>query len=57
MIFGIEGLVRGHCNCSQYLEHKVMSVLLTVATAGVGAYLAGGKVASRFAFKAFGNAS
>ena len=50
-------MVRGHCNWSQYLEHKVMSVLLTVATAGVGAYLADGKVASRFAFKAFGNAS
>ena len=57
IIFGIEGLVRGHCNWSQYFDHKIMSVLLTVATAGIGAYLSGGKVASRYAFKAFGNAS
>ena len=57
MIFGIEGLIRGHCNWSQYFDHKIMSVILTVATAGIGAYLSGGKIASRYTFKAFGTAS
>lgn len=57
MIFGIEGLVRGHCNWSQYFDHKIMSLAITVATAGIGAYLGRGAQASRYAYKAFGNAS
>ena len=57
MIFGIEGLVRGHCNWSQYWDHKIMSIAITVATAGLGAIFARGKEASRYAYKAFGNAS
>ena len=57
MIFGIEGLARGHCNWSQYFDHKIMSVAITVATAGIGALFARGAVASRYAYKAFGNAS
>ena len=57
MIFGIQGLVQGHCNWSQYFEHKKMSVAITIATAGIGAYLARGTEASRYAYKAFGNAN
>ena len=57
MIFGIEGLVKGHCNWSQYWDNKKMSLAITVATAGVGALFARGKEASKYAYKAFGNAS
>ena len=57
MIFGIEGLVRGHCNWSQYFDHKILSITITIATAGIGAYLGRGVQASRYAYKAFGNAS
>ena len=57
MIFGIEGLVKGQCNWSQYWDNKKMSLAITVATAGVGALFARGREASRYAYKAFGNAS
>ena len=57
MIFGIQGLVRGHCNWSQYFDHKILSITITIATAGIGAYLGRGVQASRYAYKAFGNAS
>jgi preprotein translocase subunit SecA len=57
MIFGIEGLCKGHCNWSQYWDNKKMSLAITVATAGLGAVFARGREASRYAFKAFGNAS
>lgn len=57
MIFGIEGLVKGHCNWSQYWDNKKMSIAITVATAGLGAIFARGKEASKYAYKAFGNAS
>ena len=57
MIFGIEGLVRGHCNWSQYWDNKKMSLAITVATAGLGALFAKGKTASKYAYKAFGNAN
>lgn len=57
MIFGIEGLIKGHCNWSQYWDNKKMSLAITVATAGLGAVFARGKEASKYAYKAFGNAS
>ena len=57
MMFGIEGLVKGHCNWSQYLENKMMSLAITMATAGVGALFARGREASKYSYKAFGNAS
>ena len=57
MIFGIEGLVKGHCNWSQYWNNKVMSLAITLGTSGVGALFAGGRQASKYAYKAFGNAS
>ena len=38
LMFGIEGLARGHCNWSQYWQHKKLCLLITVATAGIGAY-------------------
>ena len=57
MIFGIEGLAHGYCNWSQYFHHKIWSMAITIATAGIGAYLGRGAQASRYAYKAFGNAS
>ena len=57
MIFGIEGLVKGHCNWTQYWDNKVMSLAITVATAGVGALFARGREGSKYAYKGFGNAS
>ena len=57
MIFGIEGLVKGHCNWSEYFDNKIMSLAITVATAGVGTLFARGREASKYAYKAFGVAS
>lgn len=57
MIFGLEGLWRGHCNWSQYWDNKKMSLAITVASAGIGAVLARGRKASKYAYKAFGSAS
>ena len=58
MIFGIEAFyIEGHCNWSKYFDHKKLSIPITIASAGIGAYLARGTQASRYAYKAFGNAS
>lgn len=57
MIFGIEGLAKGHCNWSQYWDNKKMSLAITVATAGFGSVFAWGRRASKYAYKAFGNPS
>ena len=57
MIFGLQGLAQGHCNWSQYFDHKLTSLAITVATAGIGAYLGRGVQVSRYAYKAFGSAS
>ena len=54
MMFGIEGLARGHCNWSQYFSHKMVNVAITVATGGINAIFARGTVASRFAYKSIG---
>ena len=56
-MFGIQGLARGHCNWSQYWQHKKLSLIITVATAGIGAYFVRGTKASTYAYKALKNAS
>ena len=56
-MFGIQGLAQGHCNWSQYWQHKKLSLLITVATAGIGAYYVRGTKPSTYAYKAFENAS
>ena len=57
IIFGIEGFVSGYCSMYDYLKHKLISIAITIATAGVGAWLARGKQVSKFAYKAFAAAT
>jgi len=57
LTFAVEGLYSGHCNFAQFCENKLMSLAITIATAGVGSLLAGGEQASRYAYKALGTAA
>ena len=56
IVFGIKGLWTGYCSPTEYLKHKLLSLAISLATAGVGAWLGRGVQASTYAVEAFGAA-
>ncbi|CAG2214458.1 unnamed protein product [Mytilus edulis] len=51
IMFAVECMISGHCTMQSYLHHKALSVAITVASAGIGAFAARGSKFSRFGNK------
>ncbi len=45
ILYGIEGLIKGHCKLTGFLKHKAISVAISCATIGVGSFIIGVKSA------------
>lgn len=55
IVFAITSFTSGHFTWADYGKHKAISLMITVATCGVGAYMARGKDIAGFGFKFAGN--
>ena len=53
--FAIDSLISGHCTFKSYINHKKISLLITVAMGGVGAYFSRGAKFSKYGYKIGGD--
>ncbi|VDI58633.1 Hypothetical predicted protein [Mytilus galloprovincialis] len=54
IMFAVECMISGHCTMQSYLHHKALSVAITVASAGIGAFFGRGSKFSRFGYTIVG---